>query len=190
MSSGSQTPGIAVQNIAITNNLMTDSGEFGVGLAGGINSIISGNTISYTGVPSGSSNVQGIHIEDYASNVVVLGNTISNTATGSYHDPVYVTQSDHIHIYENTINLPGDIGITLYGNNSNGGSVVAGNTISNSPDDAIYIGYSVLTYVGPLQGYSGNVTQSSAQPGNQTGQGSIYLDAGTTGSVVTGNSGN
>ena len=190
MSNGSKTPGLAVQNIAITNNNITNSGEFGIGFAGGINSIISGNTISGTGTPAGSANVQGIHIEDYASNVVVLGNNISNTASGKYHDAIYVTQSDHIHVYQNTVNYPGDVGIALYGNNSNGMSVLAANNISNSPSSAIYVGYSPSIYVGPLQGYAGNTTQNSANLGNQPGQGSILLDSGTTGSVITGNSGN
>jgi len=195
---GSQLPGISVYNITITNNQMSQQGEFGIGFAGGTDSVIAGNTITDTGVPPGSANIQGIHIEDHASNVQVVSNTIKNTTgTTTYDSAIELIQSDHIYLYGNSVNnTTTGSGIELSwdpSGNHESECIVAGNHIVGSGNFGINAGglrdAAVDTVIGPSHGYGGNTSADSGKPGNQAGQGSINITLGN-GIVVSGNSGN
>jgi Right handed beta helix region len=197
LAEGSQVPGIAVYNVAITNNSMSQQGEFGIGFAGGTNSILCGNVIDNTGSPPGSANIQGIHIEDRAANVKVIGNRISHTdGTATFHSAIEVLQSNHIYLFDNVIeDTTAGSGIEL-GWDPKGGHndhcFVSGNHVAGSGVYGIDVGglhdAGVDTLIGPSGGFGGNVTVDSGMPGNQKGQGSIYATPGN-GITVTGNSG-
>jgi hypothetical protein len=197
LAEGSQIAGIAVYNVTISNNSMSQQGEFGIGFAGGTDSILCGNTVDHTGTPPGSSNVQGIHIEDRASNLKVVGNSISHTdGTASFHSGIEVLQSNHIYLYGNLVETTSaGSGIELSWDpkgNHDDHCFVAGNHISNSGAFGINVGglhdAGVDTLIGPNGAYGGNVTVDSGMPGNQKGQGSIQATPGN-GITVTGNSG-
>ena len=191
---GSHTPGVAISNVTISGNTLSapNSGSlsagFCIGMAGVSTGIIANNNMT-------NCSLQGIHIEDYAQNIDIISNTISNTLR---YDAISVlTYANHVNIYNNKINNSAGNGIlinwdgTFFENYVN----VSGNNISKSALYGILAGSNsdqdMYSIIGPNGGYGGNITSnskgSSCGAGNNCG---IYVFPGTLGVTVKGNSGN
>lgn len=177
-------PYVGVSHVYIAGNTLAvedgsgDSSGFGLGIAGATYVVAIGNTF-------GPCRVQGIHIEDDAAHIVVIGNTMNSPAGG-----IRVTDGDFITIADNAINSPAGTGIAIVQGSSTQPTryVVRGNTIRNAGSTGMIViadnpHYAII---------SGNVIDGCAGNGldyEGTDTGTLYGSNTIEGNILTNNAG-
>ncbi|MBD0379791.1 right-handed parallel beta-helix repeat-containing protein [Paenibacillus sedimenti] len=129
---------VKASNIVIANNHISVPPEYGSGLSSGFGIGIAGATdVTIIGNTIENVRYEGIHIEDNAKNISIVGNVINGVKSNpdnGLNSGIFVLDGDYITISGNSIYNATDYGIHLEidPNNSASNTVITGNTVSNN----------------------------------------------------------
>lgn len=182
-------PGVAAHDIRISNNRLqaslstNSSGGFCVGIAGGFNIDVTGNTMTHC-------KWQGVHLEDTANNIAVIGNTIDTVVGPKPSDQsswgaddssgVILLNVSAIAVLDNVIkNVPGaGVELSWNGTEFDHDVTIAQNTVTSAHYGFLAggeQGQNLSTVIGPASyrgvSYGGNTANACTTPVQVYGQG-------------------
>lgn len=170
-------PSTSVHDVSITGNVI--SGYTGTGATDGIGiGVANGSYLTIVGNVISAVSLDGIHVEDRATNVVIANNIITGvTARGIAINSLTSTTLRHITIAGNVVQSSGTAGsgaITVEGNGSKNGIIISDNQVVGNAKVGISVGFLASDI-----SIRGNVVR------NNTGV-AIQVDRATS-TVITGN---